>query len=527
MTSGTAGGQNLGFSIAVEGDIVVVGAPGGAGFATVFRRFDGGTPGDPSDDTWFELQILTGSTTTLGDQFGYSVGISGDRIVVGARRDDSQTFDEGAAFVFEWNGVSWVETQRLPGSGANHLSGAAIDIEGDRILVGSENGGVQAWAFDSGGAQWVETQTLTGVGGLFGYTVQVEGDVCAVGAPTEGGVFAGQGAVYLYRLDDLGTPTLLDDQWLPAGKLTAPQPETFGQFGVSVSISGDLILVGSNLANPFGNDSGAAFLFEPIFPGGPWQLAGNILPSDGAPSDLFGNRVVIDGDRMAISANRDDDAGQDGGAVYIFEKLGAEWIETEQVRIGDASPSDSFGVGLVLQGKRLLVGASGYDDFGADQGGTFLFELSRGDFGLFGFGDGSAGSCPCTDSIAVLEQGCVNTTGYGVRIAPIGSTSVAAQDLSIAASGLPSLNLAYLFYSQSTQASPPFIGNGLLVLSPPLGRLQSGFADPEGFRIWTSPLGGLWGPGDTRYFQVWYRDGTSTCGSSFNTSNGLRVTFGN
>ena len=118
----------FGTSVAVSGATVVVGAPfdsvGGAAY--VFNRQGG---------SWVETQKLTASDATRGAEFGWSLAISGATLVVGASGDSDGV---GAAYVFNREGASWVEEQKLiPSDGGLGLFGFSVAISGSTVVVGS------------------------------------------------------------------------------------------------------------------------------------------------------------------------------------------------------------------------------------------------------------------------------------------------------------------------------------------------------------------------------------------------------
>jgi len=144
------------------------------------------------------------------------------------------------------------------------------------------------------------------------------------------------------------------------------------------------------------------------------------------------------------------------------------------------------------------------------------------------FGDGSGSSCPCGNNGGAGE-GCANSGGTGGLVWASGSDSVAADDLTFSASGLLPLQPALLFAGHNAINGGngiPF-GDGLRCAGQSVVRLGVETPDPNGDADWGPGLGALggWISGDTRYFQVWYRDPGGPCGSGFNLTNGVEVTF--
>ena len=149
----------------------------------------------------------------------------------------------------------------------------------------------------------------------------------------------------------------------------------------------------------------------------------------------------------------------------------------------------------------------------------------------FCYGDGSGSACPCGNE-TTITSGCANSTGQGALAYAYGSTSLALDQLEFGATFLPSGVPALLFSSGSTPGGSSFgvpFGDGLRCLSGPVRRLGVEFVQPDGRVNWVDQQllsrSGI-APGNTAYFQVWYRDPLGPCGSGFNFSNGyfLNVT---
>ncbi len=147
----------------------------------------------------------------------------------------------------------------------------------------------------------------------------------------------------------------------------------------------------------------------------------------------------------------------------------------------------------------------------------------------YGFGDGSSGPCPCNnESLPGMEQGCANSTGDGATLVGEGSTSIAADDLILRVRNLPPGSLAMLAVGMDLSDAAPF-GSGLRVINAGR-RLQVKTSSSLGLLNWRalSAQGG-WMAGETRFFQVFYRDLHRTdggsCSTVSNASNGLKVGF--
>ena len=128
-------GALLGGAIAIDTDTLVVGARklnSNTGAAYVFTR---------SGTSWSQQAKLTGSDITTNDLFGWSVDISGDTIVVGAKdKSSGSTTNVGAVYVFTRSGTSWSQQAKLTPSSVSQMQlfGQSVAISGDTIVVGAE-----------------------------------------------------------------------------------------------------------------------------------------------------------------------------------------------------------------------------------------------------------------------------------------------------------------------------------------------------------------------------------------------------
>ena len=166
---------------------------------------------------------------------------------------------------------------------------------------------------------------------------------------------------------------------------------------------------------------------------------------------------------------------------------------------------------------------------GSDSGTVLGFQLVPGSsLDTFCFGDGSGTVCAC-GNIGAAGEGCANSTGSGATLSVSGSTSVSADNLRLHMAGAPAVTSALLFVGNTriNSGNGDIFGDGLRCVGGPLQRLgvqltAGGSAD---WGPGLAPLGG-WASGDTRYFQVWYRDVSgSPCGGVFNLTHGVGLTM--
>jgi Lectin C-type domain len=169
----------------------------------------------------------------------------------------------------------------------------------------------------------------------------------------------------------------------------------------------------------------------------------------------------------------------------------------------------------------------------ADQlahGGGFIVEFETGSGAGFCFGDGTSTACPCGNA-GGSGEGCANSTAAGATLATTGSQSVAADDLGFTGGNLLPSQPALLFGGMNAVNGGAGIlfGDGLRCAGGSIVRLGVRVPDAGGAASWGPALGtsGGWASGDTRRFQVWYRDPVgSPCGAGFNLSHGVELVFG-
>ena len=312
VASDAAGGDLLGSSVAISGETVVVGAPDDddaagsrQGSAYVFVRSGG---------VWSQQQKLLASDGAEEDRFGTSVAISGETVVVGA------VSGQGSAYVFARSGGVWSQQQKLVASdaaaGDRFGESVAISSEGSipAVVVGAPRDDFaagSAYVFARDGGIWIQEAKLVAsdpaADDLFGTSVAISGETVVVGAwNDDGAAGANQGSAYVFVSSGLA--------WIQQAKLEASDAAAGDIFGGSVAISGETIVVGASFDD---GDEGSAYVFARS--GGVWSQQQKLEASDAAAGDQFGRSVAISGETIVVGARRDDGAaGADQGSAYVF-----------------------------------------------------------------------------------------------------------------------------------------------------------------------------------------------------------------
>jgi FG-GAP repeat protein/putative Ig domain-containing protein len=375
----------FGAAVAISGNTAIVGAPrndinGDAdqGAAYIFVRSGG---------TWTQEDKLKAPTGAAGDFFGGSVAISGDTAIVGAYLNDIDGIDfanQGSVYIFTRSAGVWTQQDKLTASdgAANDLFGFSVAIEGDTAIIGAHLADVgvnvnqgAAYVFTRSGGVWSELQKLTApdgaAGDLFGMSVALDAETAVIGA---GGKLvrgdADAGAAYVF--------TLSGGMWVGI-QILLPDIRGAGDFfGAAVALSGDTVLIGS-----WGDDIGAntnqgsAVVFARS--GGMWSQQQKLTAADGADGDNFGLSVALSGDTAVIGATGDDINGADQGSAYIFSRSGATWSQQPRLLDTLGGKDDKFGVPVAISGDTVLIGAS-FDDIdgNANQGSASVFVIRQG-----------------------------------------------------------------------------------------------------------------------------------------------------
>ncbi len=313
--------HQFGTSTSVSGDFAFIGSPqflpDNAGEVFVYQRSGG---------TWSPVaeSPLTPNDSTAGDAFGYSVAVDGNTAVVGAWGAGSS----GAAYVFRLNGGTWTEEARLTGSDApaGARFGFSVAISGTRVLVGaSETGNGAVYVFERSGGTWPEVAKLTAsdgaAGDQFGRAVALDGDTALITAPANDDNGTDSGSAYIFQGSG-GT-------WTETTKLTATDVDEGDKFGRAASLDGDTALVTAvNSSTNVGEGSGHVFERDE---GGTdnWGETAVLAPAEGNELQSFGSGASIDGDILMIGATgRRVGTADARGAVYVFRRAGSGWCES-------------------------------------------------------------------------------------------------------------------------------------------------------------------------------------------------------
>lgn len=368
--SNTRGSAFFGESLALSGDTLAVGAIGDASAATgidgnqtdssanlsgavyVFGRDVGGA--------WSQRAYLKASNTDAGDQFGSTLALFEDTLVVAApdescsatgingNESDNSSASSGAAYVFiRGAGGGWSQQAYLKASNtdAGDRFGTSLALDENTLAIGAD----------------AEASSALGI----------NGDQTSNAA-------AGAGAVYVFTRDG-------GNQWSQQAYIKSSNANAGDAFGAAVALDDDTLAVGAVAeagggrgvgANQNSNaavNSGAAYVFARDS-SGTWSQQIYIKASNADPDDAFGKSVALQdgllavaawqesGDSTIVNGNQFDNSEVESGAAYLFERDAAgTWIQRAYVKVRNSDARDFLGFSMALDGELMVLGSLAED----------------------------------------------------------------------------------------------------------------------------------------------------------------------
>jgi hypothetical protein len=427
--SNTAAVDQFGSSVAIDGDTMVVGAPSENTGAT-------GVNGPPSDvsatnsgavyifvrsgASWIQQAYIKASNRESYDEFGRSVGIDGDTVVVGAPYEDSSATgvdgsqssnsasDSGAAYVFSRTGGTWAQQAYLKASntGADDHFGETVAVSGGTVVVGASSedsaattvngdagsntagGAGAAYVFTRSGTNWAQQACLKAsnaeTGDAFGWSVTVSGETVVVGAVGEDSASTGvNGGSSDNSADTSGAAfvfTRSGTAWAQQSYLKAINTENSDNFGLAVALDDDTLVVGAPgedgaargvNGNPASNaldSAGAAYVYTRS--AGIWSYQAYLKASNPGKFDGFGSSVAVTGETVVVGAPSEssdatgvdgygaDDSAASSGAAYRFTRAAGVWAPSAYIKATNTDELDVFGLAVGATSDRIVIGAA-------------------------------------------------------------------------------------------------------------------------------------------------------------------------
>ncbi|MCH7849873.1 MAG: hypothetical protein IIB53_16115 [Planctomycetes bacterium] len=352
--------------VSIDGDVAVIGdtdAFGSLGAAYVYRRGPGGL------DDWNLQATLMAPEPDVEDIFGFAVAVTGNVIVLGAPGADAPEFESGAAYVFRYDPLAaqWAHETTLTASDGDmgDIFGFSVAIDGDVILIGARDdendglfhsGSAYVFRYDPDTSGWVEEAKLTDPNAkeddLFGVSVSIKGDVALIGAHGNDHLYNLSGSAFVFRREGL--------KWSLDAELADFDNPHVRWFGFSVSLADGVALIG---APEDDGQTGAAYVMR--YDGKRWVHEAKLLASNPVgPFPFLGRAVSLasDGLTAVVGAFHDDEAGNEAGAVHLFRTNGKTWKEIDKFTASDTGAGDSFGISVSLSDDTAVIkgGGKGY-----------------------------------------------------------------------------------------------------------------------------------------------------------------------
>ncbi len=377
-----AAGDRFGHTLAIDGDIMAVGAyrdddmcPGGGscntGSVHIYRKSNG---------QWTHETELHPDDLAAGDQFGRAVALSGNTLLVGSPLDDDAGSASGSAYVFTFTGGQWTQQAKLTAADAagGDSFGDAVAIADDIAIIGAllddhsaGNNAGSAYIFQRFKTTWTQTRKLMAQDAAsadnFGNAVALNGDTIVIGAENDDDPVVGRntGSAYMF--------TLINGMWMQTEKVTAGNIERDARFGWSVCVLGETAAI-SALEE---DNRGAAYIFM-RGNNNLWSMQQRLVSDDLTTFDDFGHSLALGETTLIIGAASDDDACGgtttcDSGSAYVFEMKAGSWTQVDKLTAADSSSDDEFGYDVAMSGNTVIIGARLNEQMGEDAGAVYEF----------------------------------------------------------------------------------------------------------------------------------------------------------
>lgn len=376
----TAANSYLGSSVDISGNTIVVGGynynipSASCGAAIVFVR-DG--------ETWTRQQLLQSSDIALGDQFGYSVAIDGDLIAVGAYADDNSTYtNNGAVYIFQRIGEVWSQISKINGEAVNGaFSGKSVALSNNYLVIGSPGissakGRVRILSTSDGGYTWTSLRTIDSTeitelvnNSKFGESVAIDGNpdtpwlqTVVIGAP---GHISNKGAAWIVtNVSDWTDPL---DQSIT--KVTGTYDIAGDEYGTSVAVRNNSVVIGVPLSDLGAFQAGTAYVYEYNSNNATWPESHYLLSDDIGDNDRFGTSVSITETTLypgnnvyktiAVGASNLDNVG--GFYTFIYDDGSNSYVQNQKTVDATSTIGDGSGKSVSIDGNYIVVGSPNSD----------------------------------------------------------------------------------------------------------------------------------------------------------------------
>ena len=318
---------NWGRSVDISGTTFI------AGYTRNFGNNDGVYIMERKGEAWEVLNHFPSPNQGQMDWFGHAVALEENLAVIGAH---------------EAGGKEFFVERGLWGNGPGKVYVYRRRNEGDFIMMRA-----------------LKADDLQN-GNRFGYSVDISGTTLIVSAPFHD---EEKGVVYVYALEGI--------KWEQQAKLQADDANVKDRFGWDCAIGDDTIVAGAPLAPAPRRLSGAAYVFKRQ--GDAWAQVAKLVPHDGDGGDNFGISVDVSKNSIIVGANKDGNRLKRGfGSAYIFSEVGNVYTEEAKLTADELQEGANFGLTVAIDVNRVLVGASSTDTERGDNSGAVYAFLKVG-----------------------------------------------------------------------------------------------------------------------------------------------------
>lgn len=332
---------------------------------------------------WEQEAYIKASDASPGDEFGVGVAVQGDSLVVGSWNAHKQ----GVVYAYERSGETWREQAILtpadPQAEANF--GQGVSMHGNTLVVGAgsydqganDSGAVFVYSRAGAGQPWEFVRTVGPEAptsyAWFGSSVKLSERYLVVGATGEGNGTVASGAAYVFRADTFE----------PVDVLRPSAAAAAGFFGEYMAVAGETVVV-SSFNNNAGLASGTVYVYERAADG-KFEQKSALQASNAKGGDQFGSSVALTGDYLLVGAAHEssgakgidgtlsDPSVNNGGAAYLFVRTNQGFSQAAHIKADEPQAGAQLGSTVAISGAELLIGAMGDAHAAMDSGAVYVF----------------------------------------------------------------------------------------------------------------------------------------------------------
>jgi len=357
----------FGLSVALSNDFAIIGSNSYyswlGGYAILYKL-------NSETNKWSEEAILVPDVEAKDIDFGKSVSLSNEYAVIGAFGDRGKGPYTGAVYVYKKEATTWSCSQKLTASDGDQYDtfGYSVSLSNDFLIIGAKsdisNGAStgSAYIFKLINGVWTEITKIIPQDGAnmdsFGSSVSISDNYAIVGSYNDDDNGDNSGSAYIYSRKD--------NSWSFQSKILPNDGTSNANFGFSVSISDDFAIVGAVFDDENGINSGSAYIFDHDIDG--WKQSVKLISNDTIYGDNFGHSVSIFNSYAAAGSIYNNN-----GAVYIFKNINGKWNYFNKLSDYNGSMCDNFGYAVAISDEYIIAGSPKSDEIGTDSGSAFIF----------------------------------------------------------------------------------------------------------------------------------------------------------